>query len=35
LRIEKIAREESAAVAPLIHLFNIRVSLFPHQRWPE
>ncbi|MEK9539049.1 FUSC family protein [Pantoea agglomerans] len=35
LRLEPIAREESVAVAPLIHLFNIRVSLFPHQRWPD
>lgn len=35
LRLEPIARQESVAVAPLIHLFNIRVSLFPHQRWPD
>jgi len=34
LRLEKIALQERAAVAPLVHLFNIRVSLFPQQRWP-
>jgi len=34
LRLEGIAREEHEAIAPLTHLFNIRVSLFPHQRWP-
>lgn len=34
IRLELLALEDDATFAPLVHLFNIRVSLFPHQRWP-
>ena len=35
LKLEALAAQDSAALAPLVSLFNLRVSLFPQQRWPE
>lgn len=35
LKLEPLALQDGAALAPLISLFNLRVSLFPQQRWPE
>lgn len=34
LRLEAAAQQENALFAPLFHLFNIRLSLFPGARWP-
>ncbi|MDO6409064.1 FUSC family protein [Pantoea phytobeneficialis] len=35
LGLEAGAMQERALFAPLFHLFNIRLSLFPTARWPE
>ncbi|KAF0855959.1 FUSC family protein [Pantoea dispersa] len=35
LRLEAAAQQENALFAPLFHLFNIRLSLFPGARWPQ
>ena len=35
LRLEALATQDNEAFMPLFHLFNIRLSLFPLQRWPE
>ncbi|MEI2264628.1 FUSC family protein [Erwinia sp. CGal63] len=35
LKLEALAREDEEAFAPLFYLFNIRLSLFPAQRWPD
>ncbi|WP_312239751.1 FUSC family protein [Pantoea sp.] len=35
LRLETLAAQDNEAFIPLFHLFNIRLSLFPLQRWPE
>lgn len=34
LKLEAIATLDNEAFMPLLHLFNIRLSLFPLQRWP-
>lgn len=35
LGLEAGAQQEQALFAPMFHLFNIRLSLFPSARWPE
>lgn len=35
LRLETAAMQENTLFAPMFHLFNIRLSLFPAARWPE
>ena len=35
LKLEADAIQDSTLFAPLFHLFNIRLSLFPSERWPE
>ncbi|MCA1177480.1 MULTISPECIES: FUSC family protein [unclassified Pantoea] len=35
LRLEARTQQEQALFAPMFHLFNIRLSLFPSARWPE
>ncbi|KHJ68478.1 fusaric acid resistance protein [Pantoea rodasii] len=35
LRLDAGARQEQALFAPMFHLFNVRLSLFPSARWPE
>ena len=35
LRLEAAAQQENVLFAPLFHLFNIRLSLFPGARWPQ
>lgn len=35
LRLEALARQDEAVFAPLFYLFNIRLSLYPLQRWPD
>ena len=35
LRLEAAALRENTLFAPMFHLFNIRLSLFPAARWPE
>ncbi|WP_343550643.1 FUSC family protein [Pantoea sp.] len=35
LRLESAAMQEKTLFAPMFHLFNIRLSLFPSARWPE
>jgi uncharacterized membrane protein YccC len=35
LTLEGLAMRDRAALPPLVSLFNLRVSLFPQQRWPE
>ena len=34
LQLESEAKQKHELFAPLFHLFNIRLSLFPHERWP-
>ena len=34
LRLETLAARDMALFMPLFHLFNIRLTLFPQQRWP-
>lgn len=35
IRLERCAHQDKAVFMPLVYLFNIRGSLFPHQRWPD
>lgn len=35
LKLEALASKDETAFAPLFYLFNIRLSLFPEQRWPD
>ena len=35
LGLEARTQQEEALFAPMFHLFNIRLSLFPSARWPE
>ncbi|WP_409429883.1 hypothetical protein [Pantoea sp.] len=35
LRLETLAAQDLSVFMPLFHLFNIRLTLFPQQRWPE
>ena len=35
LGLEARTQQEQALFAPMFHLFNIRLSLFPSARWPE
>ena len=35
LALETLARHDSRFYAPLLYLFNVRLSLFPQARWPQ
>ncbi|MCP1437005.1 putative membrane protein YccC [Erwinia persicina] len=35
LKLEALAGKDEAVFAPLFYLFNVRLSLFPGQRWPD